>query len=600
MAQITANPSAMRAYEKATGDMAQDLCDCVKPLGEALDAFRASEGWSEFLSDVPPLDIDLAAGGGRLRRLGAWVGSVGGAFELIDSEGKIVKAEELWIGLLAPRLQDPGRPPALVRDGDRWILNGSDEADHIQVINRDGAYVARVGRLGTDGRLAYDEVPLTDEQVGNLVIRTGDGNDVVEVPPSARLRVTIWTGAGDDMVGAASENPAFRVGGGGDERIFLGGGDDVSAGGAGRDETYGGDGRDVIEGQDGGDRSVGGDGFDTLYGGRGGDRLEGGRGDDYLEGGRGDDVLRGLTGDDVLSGGRGEDHLQGGAGDDRLFGGRGTDRVDGGHGRDVSTGGGRDTVEGAEQLITIELTGEPGAQAIVTPKPDWMTDAEYEAWLERIDSDLELVRSTPQGRAGLEALDDASGDSDHNWLPFFDSDRHVVVVPYGETESIADGPDGRPYSVADWMAVGGGSESLPGNYASPPGNAVDGDALVSYGGAHSTASDDRPPVLSLIHELSHSHDQISGGTEGGDFTEIFLDAEGNEIGHNVAPRAELNSVGYDLDGDGDIDTRPSAGDRDHPSQLTENSVRDDLGWPRRRAYGTPPEGTDDVRVEIDE
>lgn len=68
----------------------------------------------------------------------------------------------------------------------------------------------------------------------------------------------------------------------------------------------------------------------------------------------------------------------------------------------------------------------------------------------------------------------------------------------------------------------------------------------------------------------------------------------------MAPRAELNSVGYDLDGDGDIDTRPSAGDRDHPSQLTENSVRDDLGWPRRRAYGTPPEGTDDVRVEIDE
>lgn len=207
MARITANPSAMREYEKATGDMAQDLCDCVKPLGEALDAFRASEGWSEFLSDVPPLDIDLAAGGGRLRRLGAWVGDVGGAFELIDSESRIVKAEELWIGLLAPRLQDPGRPPALVRDGDRWILNGSDEADHIQVINRDGDYVARVGRLGTDGRLAYDEVPLTDEQAGNLVIRTGAGNDVVEVPPSARLRVTIWTGAGDDMVGAGGTRP---------------------------------------------------------------------------------------------------------------------------------------------------------------------------------------------------------------------------------------------------------------------------------------------------------------------------------------------------------------------------------------------------------
>lgn len=149
--------------------------------------------------------------------------------------------------------------------------------------------------------------------------------------------------------------------------------------------------------------------------------------------------------------------------------------------------GGRTTIElmGLPSIAEASA-GEPGAQAIVTPKPDWMTDAEYEAWLERIDSDL---------------------------VPFFDSDRHVVVVPYGDTGSIADGPDGRPYSVADWMAVGGGNESLPGNYASPPGNAVDDDALVSYGGAHSTASDDRPPVLSLIHELSHSHDQISGGTE---------------------------------------------------------------------------------------
>lgn len=534
------------------------------------------------------------------------MGQVASAFELVDSKSRVVEITEGWARLLlrflVPSLGDP-RGPVLVQDGGRWILSGTNQADHIQLMERDGRFVVRVGRLDDDGNVVYgEELPLTDEQAANLVIRSGDGNDVIEVPTSSRLKITVWTGDGDDMVGAASANPGVRVGGGGDERIFLGQGDDVAFGGGGRDEVYGGGDRDVVDSQDGDDRLVGGDGFDILYGGRGDDRLDGGRGTDYMEGGSGGDVLHGRSGDDMLSGGRGDDRLSGGSGDDRLFGGRGEDVVGGGHGRDVSMDERGDRRDGVEEHITIELVGDPGSQAIVTPKPEWMSDAEYQAWLERIDSDLELIRTTPAGRAGLEALDSASRDSDHNWLPFFDSDRHIVVVPYGDTENIAAGPNGRPYSVADWMAPAGGSGSLPGSYASPPGGAVDDDALVSYGDMHSRALDDRPPPVSLYHELSHSYDQISGGTEDGEYTEVLVDRDGNEIDRRTAPRAEINSVGLDVDSDGRIDTRPSDGGRDHPEELTENSLRDDLGWRRRPSYTLIPdeEAGQEVVFEVED
>ncbi|MGH8905535.1 MAG: M91 family zinc metallopeptidase [Egibacteraceae bacterium] len=617
MAKISANPAALRVYRDATADMAVDLAQCASRLRAALDDFRASGGWSEFLNDIPPLDIDLGAGRGRLDRLSAWVGQVAVAFELVDSTSglnRVVEVDEarsIWFWLLALPLGDANQPPTLVRDGDRWILNGSDRPDHIQIIERDcGTYVARIGRLGRNGELVYHEVPLTGEQAANLVIRSGNGNDVIEVPPSARLRVTVWAGAGDDLVGAATRNPAVRVGGGGDERIFLGEGNDVAFGGAGDDEIYSGDGRDVVDGQDGLDRAVGGDGFDTLYGGRGDDVLDGGDGDDYLEGGSGNDVLGGGAGNDILSGGRGDDRLYGGGGNDRLFGGRGRDTVDGGPGSDITTGEAQDSATGVEQRITIELTGAPGSHAIVeTVKPDWMTSREYEAWLERIDSDLELIRATPQGRAGLEALDQASRDTDKNrlpnWLPFSDSDRRVVIVPYGDTERIATVGE-RPYTVKDWMFgdpdlfPGGGSESLPGNYASPPGGRLEDDALVNAGGAHSRALDDRPPVVSLYHELSHSYDQLSGGVEQGDYTETLIGADGEKIASRTAPLGEINSVGHNLDGDRAIDTRPSAGGREHPAELTENSLRDDLGWKRRPAYGLNPRPGQRVEIEVDD
>jgi len=188
-----------------------------------------------------------------------------------------------------------------------------------------------------------------------------------------------------------------------------------------------------------------------------------------------------------------------------------------------------------------------------------MSDAEYQAWLERIDSDLELIRSTPSGREeGLEALDDASRESDHSWGFWTgDDDRYIHIVPYGDTSDVQEyAPEmGDPYDVQDWLGAGrlnaygnpipGGADSRPGSNAGPPGSdpGLDDDGVVRYADLNPAALDERPPVASLYHELAHSFDQLSGGTPEGDYTEILYDEDGNEIDRNTAPRAEVNSVG---------------------------------------------------------
>ncbi|HYJ67010.1 MAG TPA: M91 family zinc metallopeptidase [Nocardioidaceae bacterium] len=488
-------------------------------------------------------------------------------------------------------------PPILVKVGDEYVVMGSSDADHVQVIaNDDGSFTIRVGTL-VNGSMVYRSERVPPGQT-NLEIRTYDGNDVIEVPPEVKLNIRAYAGSGDDNYFGGG-HPGASVGGSGSDYIDLGEGDDVAFAGAGHDTIIGGDGKDVIDGQDGQDTIRGGDGFDTIYGGQGMDILDGQGGDDYVEGGSDDDIVDGGDGNDTLSGGRGDDILGGGEGNDHMFGGRGSDVYDGGAGYDdVVAERGEVTVDTAPATI-IELVGSPGDDAIELYKPDWMTDEQYEAWQERIDSDLELIRTTPNGREGLEALDDAYEDSDQGWNPF-DSGSHIRIAPYVDTDPDNSGIDPQRndgFSVEDWMQ---GVDRLGGNYASPPGGAYDDEALVNYGPTHYQALDERPPVVSLYHELAHSYDQISGGTPEGEWTEQRVDEHGNVIDESKTNKAEFNSTGFDLDGDGDYDTLDSDGGRDHPGALTENALRDDLGWDNRESYTYVPGQDEDVIVIVED
>jgi hypothetical protein len=491
-----------------------------------------------------------------------------------------------WADLQDDLVPVDGSGDRIVQEGGRWVVNGdADDSNHIRLYAGAGdGYVVEVGHPGPDGELVYERQALTRDQADDLLIRSGGGDNVIEVHPEVDLAVSIVTGDGDDLIGWEDGNPAYRQGGGGDQTTFLGGGDNVVYGGAGDDRIYGGDGDDYIQ-NGGGDNHLeaGGGAVNVIYGGAGDDVIIGSAtGDDVLLGGSGDDRIEGVGGDNVIFGGSGDDLLIGGEGRDRLITGEGTNTVIG-SGDDTVISGGGDRVHGAGETVTIEIDPAVGDTAISLERPGWMSDAEYAAWRERVEIDLDLFRATPSGQEGMRALDEAV-DGNRTILG---RQREIVIAPYLESGD-RDRPTSR-YTTEVWLFGGDGlssGNSLGGNYASPP-QATDGDAVVNYGPAHIDALDSRPPAASLYHELAHSFDQLTGGTEGGTYTEMLLDADGEVLREREAPMAEVNAVGI-VDADGEIITRPSAGGVDHPPELTENALREELGWAHRPSYTMDP------------
>lgn len=600
MGTSSAKPSALRTFTGAAEGMDETLAPRAAPLQAALDAFRSSAGWPDHLDDVPPLDIDFGAARSRLDRLRTFVDQVAAGFEAVDpnpdSDGTI------WTGddTLAPHITvEFDETVPLLRDGDRWIFPGTPHDDFVRVVVRDGVTFLDVGVVTTvDGRrqVRWESRRLTGAQAADLVIRTGGGNDWVAVSPDVHVGITAWTGDGDDVYGTPGESYSSRLGGSGDDRIFTGDGNDRVDAGAGDDQIYTGADGDYIDGQDGDDIIVTGDGADVVYGGRGADTIATGDGNDHVEGGSGADTIHAGAGDDLVSGGRGDDTVHGGGGDDHMFGGRGTDTVVGGDGDDTVTAETQDAVRQAETRVTIELAGDPGSYAIDMVRPGWMTDAEWQAWTERLDADVELLRTTTTGRQSLEALDQASHDSDSGWNPF-DSDTHIRIVPYaplGDGNLLGLGRSPEPASFDEYLDAYLNNDQLPGQDGDDP--AVDDltrfdrsysfDEWVSYGQANVVGGADRPPPLTLQHELSHAWEVLHRGAidiHGRTYTETRHFPDGHTE-DRVAPRPELNSVGLDIDGDGDIDTVGAGDGTDHPTHFTENALRDELGMPRRTSY----------------
>lgn len=187
-----------------------------------------------------------------------------------------------------------------VTDEDTHVVSAADEAT-ITVLAT-GAIVVdntlHVLGSGTGG----DTVSVTVSG-GNLVVNTGSGPQIFSL--SSVNELNIRTGGGNDIINiaAAVTVPTTVDAGDGDDLIIGGSGRSVLMGGAGSDIIYGGAGNDVLLGGTGNDLILGGNGDDVLVGGGGIDILEGGNGRDLLIGGIGSDALLGGNGDDILVGG---------------------------------------------------------------------------------------------------------------------------------------------------------------------------------------------------------------------------------------------------------------------------------------------------------
>lgn len=371
----------------------------------------------------------------------------------------------------------------------------------------------------------------------NLVIRAGDGNDTVTVGKGVTVNLTIEGGEGDDNI----------TGGAGADTIEAGAGNDTVDGGAGRD---------YINGSRGNDSLAGGDGDDVIYGGDGDDSISGNAGNDYLEGSKGNDNISGNEGADVLSGGIGDDNLSGNDGNDAIYSGQGKDNVSGGAGTNkIYAQTADDTIQASDAknginnvVVNVELVGNPGGLSVRVEGSD--------EFKERVEADLEMLRSSPLGRDMLNAFDKSYNETRSSFaeVPLIGG-----LFNDGTTVTIKE-TDGGNFEQS--MSGGRADAEIGFNMR-----------RISLGGG---GWQDRPPVVGLYHEMAHAYDSVNDTFAQGTYS-------GTDLSNQGVNNLERVAVGLPIDHDNDPNT-PEIQDPKHPANLTENALRDEMNLVPRPRY----------------
>jgi hypothetical protein len=411
--------------------------------------------------------------------------------------------------------------PGVIYDGNHIIVNTGTGNDDV--------------KISIDPKTGMQVVTINGSQYyfpagADVVIRGGDGNDTITVAPGTNVHVTLVGGEGDDILTGGSGSDTV-LGLDGRDRVYSGGGNDRVSAGADRDYVDGGSGDDILSG---------GLGDDTVYGLSGNDAISGGEGQDYLEGATGNDTIDGGSGNDIVSGGKGDDTLRGGGGDDTIYAGRGNDTSDGGRGTDKVFGERQDTAVGAEQRVIVEIK-DLESFIKVEGSPEFT---------ERVEADLEMMRSSPRGQEMLAALQKGHEDTD-GFFWWQDGDTLTIKEyndpsdPNNSTASHSGGDNVIDYNThLDELGMGNGQ-------------AVQG-----------------PPSAVLYHEMAHVYDYMNDSLAPGTY---------NEWDNPNTPNRERAAAGLPIDEDNDPNT-PTKIYSKHPYALTENGLRGEMGAPHRDAY----------------
>ncbi|MDO5297730.1 MAG: M91 family zinc metallopeptidase [bacterium] len=413
------------------------------------------------------------------------------------------------------------------------VLGGTDKADKINVTNsKEGGIDVEV-----NGKVTH----YTAEQAKYLVIDAGKGDDEVTVADDVTIGMHIAGGEGDDVLKGGAGNDVMydyygktrMVGGAGDDQLVAHGlskdgktvYDNIISGGEGNDYIEGGAGNDLIHG---------GDGNDVIYGLSGDDTIYGGEGHDYIDGGKGNDSIDGGNGNDRLVGGEGDDNLLGGAGDDLLIGAHGVDHMDGGSGADKLVG---------QKSIDDMLNG-PGDEveerySVTLPKNLYVEADGLEA--ERIYSDLEMLASTENGAKMFSAISVGDGTVT------------IRTTKAGNQIGWNQNNDGSMTTAVDYnlAKISLGNKELPWN--------------------------ERAPIVGLFHELCHSYNALTHTLD-----TYYYDAEGNKYDKENRPKDKSTVRGLEYQAVG-MEHEHADIDQNDPL-LTENGIRDFLGYERREKY----------------
>ena len=405
--------------------------------------------------------------------------------------------------------------------------------DQVSVSQRDD------GTLDVNVNGESYEVKLAEGQ--EFGIRVGDGNDTVTVAPNVKVNFVIDGGADDDVL----------TGGAGDDRFDGGTGNDTISGHGGRDDIFGNTGNDTIDG---------GDGPNVLYGGDGDDSItaSGQGGVNYMEGGAGTDRLTASNGQNIVSGGSGDDTLTGG-GKNSIYAGEGQDTIS-----EVTS---QDLVYAQTDVDSISFaagqrdSGQVVMNVILDPKLG-MTGVKVEgsdAFRQRVEAEIEFLRSSPNGQQMLAEFDKVAQDKGHTiTIKELSNEQNGYAMPDPSAGNVTWGD----IQINDRTGKAG------------PGVDVE----IRYN--PSFHMDQFPaPLVVLYHEMSHAYNFANGTLLPGTYS-------GPGIDRGQVPNSERQAVGLDstakpFDFDGDPSTPATT---HNPIELTENGIRRELGLPDRPAY----------------
>lgn len=451
---------------------------------------------------------------------------------------------------------DPKKPKHL---GSILTLETGDAADRIHISQRpDGKLSVKVNDREYSFAGAQPASHLSSSNGPSLPlfylnIKTAGGNDTLTLDPNVSVTVKIEAGDGDDSI-QAGEGFTEIYGGRGNDHIRLGSG--IS----------------YAEGNEGDDTMIGGSGDSVMYGNRGKDRLYAGAGAaskaSYLDGGDGDDLLYAGNGHTVINGGRGNDRII--AHDaTAIYTGKGSDTVwaNGTKARIYAKAG--DRLSGEEHsIITRQAPSDAGRKAFAIQGTD--------AFKQRVEDDLELLRASPAGRRMLEELDKAAEQngapvtlqqSEYNSYLFGSSKRNN---PSWEDLYTLDLNDPEPGSFKD---------GVPGLRADQ-GQIFYNPSLI-YFEPDTADPDPASPVVQFYHEMAHAWNGANGT-----FLKGTAKPSPDRPEHPGPRNLELQAIGLPTDAapfdfDNDPSTPPTS---TNPAPFTENALKAEMGRPARTRY----------------
>jgi hypothetical protein len=437
--------------------------------------------------------------------------------EPLHRDGDIQIARERTIG-------DAGAGQTYV-SADQLVLTTGGANDSIGVSQRDD------GTLDVSVNGQSFAVTMAEGQ--ELTIRTGAGDDVIEVASNVTVNIVADTGAGADKVDIA---------GSGDNRVDTGAGNDsVALTGSGRNDVFGGSGDDIIQG---------GSGVDVIHGGDGHDSIDGGAGRNFLEGGAGNDTVRSRGTGDMVSGGLGDDTFHAANGASSIYAGAGRDTIEGAGDRTTVYAELGDLINAATgtrpTVINVEIDAQAGSSLRIEGS---------DGFVQRVQAEIEFLRGSPNGQRMLAEFDaTAAGKGNTVTIKELSNEHNGYAMPANDD--------------ATWPDV------QITNGVAGPGVQTD----IRYN--PSFHMDAFPaPVVVLYHEMSHAYNFANGTLQPGNYSGPDVADRGISNSERQAVGLETTAPAFDFDGD--PGTPPTTANPDH---LTENGLREELGLPDRPSY----------------